>query len=158
MNESLIATVAEAIASAEVGYSISLTRLVDGVSEYTLTYHDGSAPLTFEENADAYEHVRARIHRARAEAAISAYSAAVAGKSAPEWQPMDTAPLDGKHCLLAVKEGAFVYTVQGAYHAGEWNAVHRGNVKPLCWMPNVPVPEEFLPYRNTAVALEGAHD
>lgn len=60
------------------------------------------------------------------------------------WQPIETAPLDGKHCILAVKEGAFIYSVQGAFHAGQWNAVYRDNVKPLCWMPNVRLPDEFL--------------
>ncbi len=61
------------------------------------------------------------------------------------WRDMASAPLDGKHCILAVREGAFIYSVQGAYSYGEWNAVHRGNVQPLCWMPNVRLPKEFLP-------------
>lgn len=60
------------------------------------------------------------------------------------WQPMATAPVDGKHCILAVKEGAFIYSVQGAFHAGQWNVVHRDNVQPLCWMPNIRLPDEFL--------------
>jgi hypothetical protein len=59
------------------------------------------------------------------------------------WRNMSTAPKDGKHCILAVKEGAFIYSVQGAFHAGQWNAVHRGNVEPLCWMPNIRLPTNF---------------
>jgi hypothetical protein len=61
------------------------------------------------------------------------------------WRDMATAPLDGKHCILAVQDGEFIFAVQGAYSYGEWNVVHRGNVKPLCWMPNVRLPKEFLP-------------
>jgi hypothetical protein len=60
------------------------------------------------------------------------------------WQPMETAPRNGKHCILAVKQGAFIYSVQGAFQDGQWNAVHRDNVEPLCWMPNVLIPAEFL--------------
>lgn len=61
------------------------------------------------------------------------------------WQPMDTAPKDGKHCILAVQEGAFIYSVQGAFDGKQWNAVHREGVEPLCWMPNARLPSEFLP-------------
>jgi hypothetical protein len=61
------------------------------------------------------------------------------------WRDMASAPLNGKHCILAVKDGEFIWSVQGAYSYGEWNAVHRGNVKPLCWMPNVVPPREFMP-------------
>ena len=58
-----------------------------------------------------------------------------------EWQPMDSAPLNGRHCILAVKEGPFVYSVQGAYDGKQWNCVHRDNVNPLYWMPNKLLPE-----------------
>lgn len=78
------------------------------------------------------------------EAAIAAYlgaSDAVLCADPVAWQTMDTAPRDGKHCILAVKEGAFICSVQGAFQAGQWNAVHRDNVEPLCWMPNVRLPE-----------------
>lgn len=69
----------------------------------------------------------------------------IAGKGDEGWQAIDTAPKDGKHCLLAVKEGPFIYVVQGAFHAGQWNAVHRDNVAPLCWMPNIRIPAKFIP-------------
>lgn len=63
------------------------------------------------------------------------------------WRDMSTAPDDGKHCLLVVKEGAFFYVVQGKLRNGKWSAVHRDDVKPICWMPNIRIPQEFLaPY------------
>lgn len=62
------------------------------------------------------------------------------------WQSMETAPTNGKHCILAVPEpSGFVYSVQGAYQDGQWNAVHRDNVKPLAWMPNTLLPEHLRP-------------
>lgn len=58
------------------------------------------------------------------------------------WRKMDSAPKDGKHCILAVPEpGGFIYSVQGAWQGGQWNAVHRDNVQPLYWMPNFRLPE-----------------
>lgn len=57
------------------------------------------------------------------------------------WQPMGTAPTDGTHCILAIQEGPFVFSVQGAYQSGQWNCVHRSDVKPLAWMQNLPLPE-----------------
>lgn len=76
---------------------------------------------------------------------------------ASEWQPMDTAPLDGKHCILSVQEGAFIVSVQGFYHGGKWIAVHRDNVQPLAWMPNVLLPEALCPpsFRNDALNKSG---
>lgn len=78
-----------------------------------------------------------------------------------QWQPMDTAPLDGKHCILAVQEGAFIYSVQGSFDGRRWNAVHAVGVKPLCWMPNVRLPSEFLPASfqpSTTSASKGQAD
>lgn len=65
--------IADAIESAEVGYKLSLTRLVDGVSTYTLTYSDNSMPLEFVDSDDndysaqdaAYAHI-ARTRREKA--------------------------------------------------------------------------------------------
>lgn len=73
------------------------------------------------------------------------------------WQPMGTAPLDGKHCILSVQEGAFIVSVQGFYHGGKWIAVHRDNVQPLAWMPNVLLPDALCPpsFRNDALSTGG---
>lgn len=72
MNEALIAKIAEAIDSAEVGYSLSLTRLVDGEHTYTLTYSDGNGPYEFGDIHDGYGHIRDRKSKAQAEAVITA--------------------------------------------------------------------------------------
>ncbi|NTF23538.1 hypothetical protein G6L37_34775 [Agrobacterium rubi] len=63
---------------------------------------------------------------------------------ASAWRDMSSAPTNGRHCILAVKEGAYFYIVQGAFSNGVWNAVHRENVKPLCWMPNFLLPVKFM--------------
>ncbi len=67
-----IERVAAAIESAEVGYSLRLTRLVDDESTYTLTYGDGTPPLTFSDIDDGYQHVRDRKRKAQAKAVIAA--------------------------------------------------------------------------------------
>lgn len=56
----IVERIAAALAQAEVGYSLSLTRLIDGVSTYTLTYDDGTPPLEFDYNDDAYAHIAAK--------------------------------------------------------------------------------------------------
>lgn len=71
------------------------------------------------------------------------------------WQSMDTAPLDGKHCILAVPEpSGFIYSVQGAYQDGKWNAVHRNDVVPIAWMPNIRLPDAM---RAALLAALGGH-
>jgi hypothetical protein len=69
MDEALIQSVAEAIEAADVGYNLRLTKLVDGISEYTLTYSDGEEHV-FEIAEDCYRHVRERLLRDKAQAAI----------------------------------------------------------------------------------------
>lgn len=69
-----IERVAAAIESAEVGYSLELTRLVDGERTYTLTYSDGTPPLTFGDIDDGYDHIRQRKLKAQAVAVIDALS------------------------------------------------------------------------------------
>lgn len=68
------------------------------------------------------------------------------------WAGMDSAPTDGTHCLLAIKDGAFVYTVQGCYDLirQQWSVVNYDNPKPLAWMPNTRLPDEFKPWINPA--------
>ncbi|MFY0735669.1 hypothetical protein [Aurantimonas sp. NFXS3] len=99
-------------------------------------------------NAELAERLRAEAGDARLgwvrtslvrEAASRLQAPAVA-----EWQPMDTAPKDGKHCILSVPEpSGFIYSVQGAFQEGRWNAAHRDNVEPIAWMPNVLLPESI---------------
>lgn len=73
MSENMIERVAKAIREAdEIGYSISLARLVDGVTTYELDYGGGESPLEFETHSEALEHVVARRNCARARAAIEA--------------------------------------------------------------------------------------
>lgn len=76
--------VARAIDDATVGYSINLTKLVDGVSEYTLTYPHSGETLTFTSYSDANEHVANRAYIAKAEAAIAALSPAPAARMEAE--------------------------------------------------------------------------
>ncbi|MQX90295.1 hypothetical protein [Sinorhizobium meliloti] len=68
----MVERVARAIDEADVGYSINLTRLVDGVSTYTLRYHGVSDLLEFGSYDEASEHVRATRDERRARAAIEA--------------------------------------------------------------------------------------
>lgn len=68
-----------------------------------------------------------------------------------QWQSMDTAPKDGRHCILAVQSGPFVYAVQGTYDEGRgrgWFNAADIEAEPLCWMPNVLVPDELLPWTD----------
>lgn len=74
MDEALIQSVAEAIEAADVGYNLRLTKLLDGISEYTLTYADGEEHV-FEDINDGYRHIRDRRFRAKAVAAIGAVNA-----------------------------------------------------------------------------------
>lgn len=84
VTDELIEKVAKAIDDADVGYSINLTSLIDGVSEYTLTYADAE-PMKFEEYWQASEHVAERRYREKALAAIWVVLAAnptISGKTA----------------------------------------------------------------------------
>lgn len=68
--------------------------------------------------------------------------------NSPQWQPMDTAPTDGKHVILALKCDCFVYSIQGAFMNGKWmNAADRDG-EPLAWIPNVLLPNEFCPWTD----------
>lgn len=67
------------------------------------------------------------------------------------WQPMETAPMDGKHCILAVQRGPFVYAIQGAYMNRKWLNAADIDCEPLCWMPSVSIPGHFLPWNKPAL-------
>jgi hypothetical protein len=64
------------------------------------------------------------------------------------WRDMAEAPRDGMHVILAVQSGPFVYAIQGAYMSGEWHNAADIESEPLCWMPNVMIPDEFLPWKR----------
>lgn len=58
------------------GYSIELTRLIDGVSEYT--YRDDEGSRVFPSHDEAYQHVRDKKNRLRREGVSQALAAAEA--------------------------------------------------------------------------------
>jgi len=64
-----------------------------------------------------------------------------------EWRTIDSAPKDGRHCILSVPHGAFFYSVQGCYDElrKRWVHVLNTDEQPLAWMPNVLLPAEFKP-------------
>jgi len=103
------------------------------------------------------------VHKNIARALIAAHERGKAEGVAQErerhkntWQPMGAAPKDGKHCILSVPEkDGFIYSVQGAFQDGQWNAVHRDNVAPLAWMPNVLLPDHFKQKPAAAIRKEG---
>ena len=68
---SMVEKVARAMEEASLGYSMSLIRLVDGVSTYSLKYSDGEY-LEFSSTDEVYEHVAAKKRRTQARAAIAA--------------------------------------------------------------------------------------
>lgn len=67
------------------------------------------------------------------------------GAQGEGWQDMAEAPRNGKHCILAVKRGAFIYAIQGAFQGGKWNTAAWDDVEPLCWKPTTHIPDRFLP-------------
>ncbi|RWP31770.1 hypothetical protein [Mesorhizobium sp.] len=79
VTEAMVEIAAKAIDDAEFGFTLNLTRLVDGVSTYTLTYSDGSPPLEFGATDEAYEHVAQRKRLTLARAALTAALGAGSG-------------------------------------------------------------------------------
>jgi len=74
-SEDFIRLVAEAM-GARTGYSISLTRLVDGVETYTLSM-DGYEPQDFDDRDEAAEVLHQRLNRDRAKRLLALLSPAV---------------------------------------------------------------------------------
>lgn len=64
------------------------------------------------------------------------------------WRSMDSAPEDGKHCILSIPSGGFVYTVQGAFMGGKWINALNVDAEPLAWMPNVLLPDAYCPWKR----------
>lgn len=104
------------------------------------------AAFEFDWPKDTWERLGPGYHQDRYKGMIRAANTA---RPNP-WQPMDTAPTDGKHCILAVKDGSFIWSVQGAYFAGQWDSAIGADVKPLAWMPNVLLPDWAKPWEKAA--------
>jgi hypothetical protein len=62
---------AAAMEAADFGYELHLTKLVDGVSTYSLDYLDGSEPLEFSEIQDAHAAIAKRRRERQAVAALA---------------------------------------------------------------------------------------
>ena len=81
--------------------------------------------------------------------------AIMAERERNRWQPMETAPLDGKHCILAIPSGSgFIYSIQGAYMHREWHNAADIKVEPLAWMPNILLPDEYCPWTDAFKARQ----
>lgn len=80
---------------------------------------------------------------------VEAVQAAIAAAPSP-WQPMSTAPMNGRHCILAVKSDVFVWSIQGCYDESRkvWTCAIGDDVKPLAWMPNVLLPDWATPWEQ----------
>lgn len=92
---SVIEAVADALESTDVGYSMRLTRMVDGVHTYELDYGNGEPKLEFASTDEVYEHVGRRKRASQAKAAIDAYLSAL-----PKLPGEGDAQLDACHALL----------------------------------------------------------
>lgn len=68
----MVERVTRAMEAAELGFSIQLTRLVDGVSTYELNYSDRIGSFEFADIDGAHVHVEHRRAEVRARAAIKA--------------------------------------------------------------------------------------
>ncbi len=73
--------VARAIDSAELGYSIRLTRLVDGDATYELCI-EGDEVIAFSSNEDAREYLAQQVSAHKAQAALSAARPFIAAECA----------------------------------------------------------------------------
>ncbi|WP_411839868.1 hypothetical protein [Paracoccus sp. ME4] len=125
---------------------------------------EGAGPFT-EEGRDDDWRFRARLARketldaAQAHIALAFDHAALIGyrdpsdvPQEPDWQPMDTAPTDGTHVLLAIKFGPFVYKVQGMYHDRRWHNATDRDGEILCWIKTPMIPDHFLPWTEDYAA------
>lgn len=138
--DDMVEAAAKAMDDAEFGFSLNLTRLVDGVSTYTLTYSDGSPTLEFEDTDEAYEHVAQRKRLIQARAALAA---ALQHQSSPPveaegWQTIDTAPKDGTAIIGSSDDDtAFIcaWVADDAEGNGDWLEYGSDVVNPRRWIP-----------------------
>lgn len=142
ITDEMVEAAARAMEEAEFGYNLSLTRLVDGVHTYTLTYSDGSDPIEFDDMDAAYAHVAGKQRAAQAIAALTAALAKM-------WRPIESAPKDGTAVLISdVSAEAFEPAVsrfrQEKWETSDWDEasfVPARWMSPTHWMP-MPSPPE----------------
>lgn len=76
LDEATISRIAAAIDAADVNYSLRLTRLVEGISTYTLTLDGATEEFVDNDEAEAIDQAHARLRnykqRKQAEAVIAA--------------------------------------------------------------------------------------
>lgn len=118
------------------------TELCAAGREFWLYYDDQIGRWLVQE--EPFKVIRTGAEVIHAREAARPQSAAVRD----DWQPMETAPLDGRHCILAVKTGAFIYSIQGAFMKGKWMNAADIDGEPLAWMPNIRLPDEFCPWTD----------
>jgi hypothetical protein len=70
IDETLIEKVGNAIEDADLGYSLKLTRLVDGEETYTLKIDGLAESFEFDDIHDGYAKIREMKFQLKAEAAI----------------------------------------------------------------------------------------
>jgi uncharacterized sporulation protein YeaH/YhbH (DUF444 family) len=101
--KSKLEQVAQAIEAAEVGFKLNLTRLVDEVHTYELTYSTGER-FEFDNTDDAYEHIGQTKRMRAARAAIEALrdpSGAMLDAAYAAAEAYDKAPAPNAWCGLS---------------------------------------------------------
>lgn len=106
-----VEAVARAIDDSEVGYSMQLVRLVDGVHTYRLTYSDGEV-LEFSDTESVYDHVRSKKMKVSAKAAIRALAENVTDEMVDKAELAAEVRDDGKRWLHAAVRAAILAAME----------------------------------------------
>lgn len=77
ITDEMVNAAAEAQRLVEFGYHLGLSRLVDGVSTYTLTFTDGTPEQEFDDMDDAYAVIAEKKRATQARAALTAVAPAI---------------------------------------------------------------------------------
>lgn len=128
ISQDTIDRIAAALESADIGHTMSLTRLVDGIHTYTLKIRGEIETFVDSDEANAIDQVYARIreakHRLQAEAVIAALHAPlpIAGKGDDGWQLIKDAPQNQKLLVAYQNELGNWRIVTACYHTQlEWS-------------------------------------
>jgi len=123
--------IADAIASADVGFSMNLVRLVDGVYTYTLKYSDGTEMEFCDDETDdfdaqdrLYAHVRNRKRQLQADAVLAALSTIEAGPGAVSDAQVEAA-------LTSWFGGDIPFSYIGAFHEDMRAALKAAALSPI---------------------------